>query len=713
MISPGKKDMSDLIETVNHEKANADEFEQLRTLTIQGSLRPVALGLGVLYLIFAFSHLFLVEPPIAYLLATIAFGSAIFYLAFFAITSQHRPEGKRGHTWAGIIALVVLLNSLTHLYLSREPIQTTNLILLAIGVGIFFLSRSWYLVLVGLIGAGWLMVVMLISPSAIWIHFGFALLSSLVLSGLIFFTRRRNLRIIARMQVEGRQRQADLEHFAREAENTNRKLQEFLDNASDLIQFVTPDGKILYANQAWKDCLRYNEEDFKEINFRDLIDSARETVWQEVYHKALNGEVIRNFEGILIAKSGKKVIVNGNINCLFENGKPLYTRSVFRDISQMTEYAVAFLENEKRMRSVIENIADGVIITNENAIIQLFNPAAENIFGYTEAEVIGKNVNVVIPNPHQVVHDGYIGRYLKTLEKRLVDHSRECIGLKKDGTVFPVDLSVSEFIVNQKRFFTGIVVDITKRKQFERELHIAKEEAEFANLAKSEFLAKMSHELRTPLNSIIGFSNILNKNKLLNLSEKDLLYTSRILDNGKHLLDLINDILDLSKIEAGKSTVQPEDVALDELVNEILNQFEPIAIQKKLELHATIPKRIAPIRTDRRHLKQILINLVGNAVKFTSKGSVTVEVITEAANHKAIGLLVSDTGIGIPEDQLDLIFEAFRQADSFLTRNFEGTGLGLAISKSLCDLLGFTLSVTSESGIGTTFTIDLKSSMVN
>jgi len=705
--------MSDLIETVNHEKANADEFEQLRTLTIQGSLRPVALGLGVLYLIFAFSHLFLVEPPIAYLLAIIAFGSAIFYLVFFAITSQHRPEGKRGHTWAGIIALVVLLNSLTHLYLSREPIQTTNLILLAIGVGIFFLSRSWYLVLVGLIGAGWLMVVMLISPSAIWIHFGFALLSSLVLSGLIFFTRRRNLRIIARMQVEGRQRQADLEHFAREAENTNRKLQEFLDNASDLIQFVTPDGKILYANQAWKDCLRYNEEDFKEINFRDLIDSARETVWQEVYHKALNGEVIRNFEGILIAKSGKKVIVNGNINCLFENGKPLYTRSVFRDISQMTEYAVAFLENEKRMRSVIENIADGVIITNENAIIQLFNPAAENIFGYTEAEVIGKNVNVVIPNPHQVVHDGYIGRYLKTLEKRLVDHSRECIGLKKDGTVFPVDLSVSEFIANQKRFFTGIVVDITKRKQFERELHIAKEEAEFANLAKSEFLAKMSHELRTPLNSIIGFSNILNKNKLLNLSEKDLLYTSRILDNGKHLLDLINDILDLSKIEAGKSTVQPEDVALDELVNEILNQFEPIAIQKKLELHATIPKRIAPIRTDRRHLKQILINLVGNAVKFTSKGSVTVEVITEAANHKAIGLLVSDTGIGIPEDQLDLIFEAFRQADSFLTRNFEGTGLGLAISKSLCDLLGFTLSVTSESGIGTTFTIDLKSSMVN
>jgi len=379
----------------------------------------------------------------------------------------------------------------------------------------------------------------------------------------------------------------------------------------------------------------------------------------------------------------------------------------------MTEYAVAFLENEKRMRSVIENIADGVIITNENAIIQLFNPAAENIFGYTEAEVIGKNVNVVIPNPHQVVHDGYIGRYLKTLEKRLVDHSRECIGLKKDGTVFPVDLSVSEFIANQKRFFTGIVVDITKRKQFERELHIAKEEAEFANLAKSEFLAKMSHELRTPLNSIIGFSNILNKNKLLNLSEKDLLYTSRILDNGKHLLDLINDILDLSKIEAGKSTVQPEDVALDELVNEILNQFEPIAIQKKLELHATIPRRIAPIRTDRRHLKQILINLVGNAVKFTSKGSVTVEVITEAANHKAIGLLVSDTGIGIPEDQLDLIFEAFRQADSFLTRNFEGTGLGLAISKSLCDLLGFTLSVTSESGIGTTFTIDLKSSMVN
>jgi PAS domain S-box-containing protein len=255
----------------------------------------------------------------------------------------------------------------------------------------------------------------------------------------------------------------------------------------------------------------------------------------------------------------------------------------------------------------------------------------------------------------------------------------------------------------------GISRDITELKQVEEQLRQAKEAAEGASRTKSEFLASMSHELRTPLNSIIGFANILLKNKEGTLNPAQLNFLERIQANGKHLLSLINQILDLSKIEAQKMEVHLCPTSVDTLVRETLAQHEALVRDKPVQLVAELPASIAPFETDPDKLKQILINLIGNALKFTDSGTITVRVLTDRADHRPVRMEVIDTGIGIPEEKLGLIFDAFQQAEAGTSRKYGGTGLGLTISRALCHLMGYRIEVSSQVGRGSTFSVVLAS----
>ena len=253
----------------------------------------------------------------------------------------------------------------------------------------------------------------------------------------------------------------------------------------------------------------------------------------------------------------------------------------------------------------------------------------------------------------------------------------------------------------------GISRDITDRKRAEEAMRQAKEAAEEASRTKSQFLASMSHELRTPLNSVIGFANILLKNKAGTLGSAELNFLDRIQANGKHLLTLINEILDLSKIEARKVELHTGPVALDLLVRETVAQQESLVRDKPVRLVAEVPAQVAPIVSDAEKLRQVLINLIGNALKFTEQGSVTVRVVTDPADHRPICLEVIDTGIGIPQEKLGVIFEAFQQAEAGTARKYGGTGLGLTISQALCQLMGYRIEVSSEPGRGSTFSVRL------
>ncbi|MCH8836961.1 MAG: PAS domain S-box protein [Candidatus Marinimicrobia bacterium] len=414
----------------------------------------------------------------------------------------------------------------------------------------------------------------------------------------------------------------------------------------------------------------------------------------------------------LQTKSGdwKWILEKGKVFTLDKAGKPVRAVGTHLDITERHQAEEALQESEARILAIVDSVANGIIVINEEGIVENFNRGAEQIFGYTAEEVIGHNVNMLMPQPYHHEHDGYLNNFLKTGQKKIIGIGREVSGLRKDGSSFPMHLSVTEVALTNRTLFTGIVRDITESKQAKEALHQARDAAEDANRAKSEFLAKMSHELRTPLNSVIGFANVLAKNKGGHLGEQELVFIERITDNGRHLLDLINDILDLSKVEAGKLELLLSDVALDQLLNDTVAQLGGEVRGKKVKLATEIPKKIKSLQTDEAKLKQVLINLLGNALKFTEKGSITISVITDPETHRPERIEVRDTGIGIPADRLANIFEAFQQAETGTARQYGGTGLGLAISRSLCDLMGYQLNVSSTVGVGTTFSIILASS---
>jgi len=247
--------------------------------------------------------------------------------------------------------------------------------------------------------------------------------------------------------------------------------------------------------------------------------------------------------------------------------------------------------------------------------------------------------------------------------------------------------------------------EVEVRKRAEEEARLARAYAENASTAKSRFLTNMSHELRTPLNSVIGFANLMLKNRGGHLDDTELMYLQRIAANGKHLLFLINQVMDLAKIEASKVYAEWRMVNLRTLIHDVVGQLEGAAHVKSVPLAAEIPEGIRPLVTDAAKLTQILVNLIGNAIKFTEQGKVTVAVVPVRDDGRVAAIEVRDTGIGIPPDRMGAIFEAFQQAEDGTSRKYGGTGLGLAISRALCDVLGYKIEVESRPGEGSTFRI--------
>ena len=285
---------------------------------------------------------------------------------------------------------------------------------------------------------------------------------------------------------------------------------------------------------------------------------------------------------------------------------------------------------------------------------------------------------------------------------------RERASLRRATTLIVVSFFVAVVLGLAAALFVSR--DIERRLRAEEEARKAKETAEAASRAKSEFLAMMSHELRTPLNSVIGFSNVLLRNRAGNMRERDLMYLRRIRAGGQHLLSLINEVLDLSKIEAGRMRVDRAPVALGSLVEDIIASFEGQTRDRPITLEPQVPPNLTPIMTDPAKLLQVMTNLIGNAVKFTERGSVVVRIVADQASRRPLRIEVADTGIGIPADRQRAIFDAFEQVDSSTARQFGGTGLGLAVTKSLCDVLGYGLEVKSELGVGSVFSVILTAS---
>lgn len=358
-------------------------------------------------------------------------------------------------------------------------------------------------------------------------------------------------------------------------------------------------------------------------------------------------------------------------------------------------------DREHRLRVLVGTVVDGVMIIDAKGSVQEYNPACEQLFGYKSEEVIGQNVKMLMPSPYREEHDEYLHRYRTTGNKRIIGIGREVEGRRKDGTSFPMELSVGEARPDGQQVFVGIVRDITERKSAEQSLRIAKEQAESASHAKSQFLANISHEIRTPMNAVLGYTQLIeNDPKLPDNYRRPL---RAIHSAGNHLISLIDDVLDLSKIEAGAMELDTRNFDLDDLTEDVSEMFAIRCEQKGLSWQTDLQIRQPVVHADDRKLRQVLINLLGNSVKFTDQGQICLSV-KQSDHHYTFSVL--DTGPGVNQDAQERIFEPFQQAEEGEAKG--GTGLGLAITKRHIELMGGFLSLESTPDKGSCFRFELE-----
>ena len=321
-------------------------------------------------------------------------------------------------------------------------------------------------------------------------------------------------------------------------------------------------------------------------------------------------------------------------------------------------------ENTKRLDQIMDTAAEGIITSDISGTIESFNHAAEDIFGFTAKEIIGKNIDLLIPGSHKNKHDKYVERYVETGTSDIVGVGRDVKAQRKNGSIFPASIAISDMQFDQKRIFTAIIHDITHIKQNESALIIAKEEAEKANRVKSEFLSSMSHDLRTPLNAVLGFGELLECNPNEPLTNNQGEYVQQILKGGKHLLSLINDILDLAKIEADKVELFIEELDSYSVLDECITLIQPLAEEYNIKINDNYKNQENKyIQADNTRLKQILLNILSNAIKYNKEnGSITIEYQVVDKNKLRINII--DTGLGIASDKQVNIFTPFFRVDT-------------------------------------------------
>ena len=489
-------------------------------------------------------------------------------------------------------------------------------------------------------------------------------------------------------------------------QRVRRELADALSGASiDATLCVESDLTIVAANQACERILGFKS--------RSLIGRRISDLWPNRHHLSRLQEAVHaNLVSPLpiservqfdtgYRKDGTTFPMEISLNTVHWQTTPLSVITI-RDRSELEHSNHQARRTSAFHQSLMESSLSARLVINQEGTVVEYNSAAAQTLGFRRSEILGKKmVDMIVPEHYREQHERGMAHFLKTHSGPVINQRTEISAINAKGEEFPIELTISPVQVDDVFYFSAEIRDISSRLLHEQELKEAKEQAEASNEAKSNFLATMSHEIRTPLNAVMGILNLLRSSES-DPRKQELLRTAE--HSGRSLLDIISDVLDYSKIEAGKMSLENEELSLPGLLNETASLFSHSAYSKGLALTTFFDSSLpAEIKGDRAKLSQILKNLVANAVKFTETG--WVDVRFEQTQPGTITVVVEDTGIGISQDQCNDIFEVFQQADNSDSRKFGGTGLGLAICKRLADLMGAELNVTSTPGKGSAFSL--------
>ena len=502
-----------------------------------------------------------------------------------------------------------------------------------------------------------------------------------------------------RAEAELRRYQEHLEELVEERTAELRESEEryrtLFDGVPVGLYRTTPEGQILDANRAFVQMSGCpDRETLLGLNAASFyVDPEDRVRWQALMERE---GVVRDFE-VQHRVYDSTIVWNSDSAraVMDEQGQVLYYEGSLEDVTERKKFEGEIRRQKEYFEALFVNSPVAALTADLDANVVSWNPMAEKLFGYTQEEAIGQNVDDLVANDPRVREEALNYTKQAFTEGRVQAITKRT---RKDGSLVDVEaLALPVIVAGEVVAYIAIYHDISELQQ-------ARREAEAANQAKSTFLANMSHELRTPLNAIIGFTRLVKRRSKDILPQKQLDNLGKVLVSADHLLGLINDVLDLSKIEAGRTEVQPAAFSLEPLVDACLQTVRPLVKSERLCLAKEIEPDLPPLFTDQDKVRQILINLLSNALKFTEEGAVTV---TAQRRGETLALAVADTGIGIPEEALERIFEAFQQVDDSTTRKYGGTGLGLSISQHLARLLGGDIMVESEAGVGSTFTVTL------
>lgn len=479
-----------------------------------------------------------------------------------------------------------------------------------------------------------------------------------------------------------------------QAEEMRSLLATLVELCDDAVFLAASDGTIMSWNAGAEKIFGYSADEIVGQPVSLLISRERTKTFHRFRERLLSGERVSNYETTYVAKDGRHIQVLLNLFPLKNAaGEILSVASIVRDVTAHKDAEDALRENEARIRGILESTVDGIITIHENGDIDSFNAAAARIFGYAPEEVIGKSVNVLMPEPFRGRHDAYIKNYLNSGVKKIIGIGREVQGLRKDGSVFPIHLSVSEARVGARRLFTGIVRDLTEQKRLERQVLHGERLATIGKMA-----AKVAHEIRSPLSSISLNAELLEDElsgyEGVNTEEAQSLLRS-IIAEIERVTSLTEEYLQFSRLP--ESQVLNGD--LNHLVDGLVEFLRHEVRQKRIALNYEVNGAALHVRFDPVQLRRALLNIVRNAIEAMPKGG-RLSITTERVEGKAV-IRIRDNGVGIAAEELEHIFDPF-----FTTKDF-GTGLGLAVVQQIIDEHCGQIVCESKRGQGTTFSIFL------
>ena len=489
---------------------------------------------------------------------------------------------------------------------------------------------------------------------------------------------------------------------------SEERYRDLFDHASDMIHFVTPEGEILYVNNAWLNAIGYTEEELKGKSIYHFVEEKELNHYQQYRNQVIAGGIpLKEIETCFISKTGKKIIAEGSISCRYKDGKPKYTRGIMRNITnrknnekKLKYFTEELVEREENIRQLIQNAPDAVIVIDEKSDILLWNPKAEHIFGWSAQEVIGKILSdFIIPQQYREAHHQGMKRFLSTGKETVMNRTIEITALNKTGVEFYISLTISRAKRSGENAFIAFIRDISEQKKNYLELERKRVELEKTNLELEQFAWVASHDLKEPLRKILTFSDMLLTRFELASQVRETL--QKIQESGTRMNELIKGILLYSNVSNERGLFEPTD--LNSILRVVLIDLELNITEKGAQINFSSLPTIEAVAFQMRQLFQ---NLITNALKYSKPGiTPVIDITSKPLDEKKVVITIKDNGIGFEPTYNEKIFQVFQRLSKHPSQ--EGTGIGLALCKKITETHQGLITAFGKEGEGAIFSIIL------